>query len=270
MEQIFYGNVKSDYQTAKTRQIKLLFLSFLVGAVMFAGGMFATFGIKAAFEMMNEREVVNSENLKEVERKTPLIDLTKIDTDKDGLSDWFEMTYGLDRYNADTDFDGYKDGSELAYGYDPTGLGRYKAEIVIDKIGVKAPVVFAKSRKEADIQDAMAKGVAHYPGTSVPGAKGNIYITGHSSDFAWTKGEYKKVFRNIYKLENGDIVKININLKNGKVIEYRYKVYKKYVVPVDDKGVWFADRDGSILTLVTSWPLDTTRERMVVRGYLIE
>ncbi len=255
----------------KLSQIRVLILSFLVGLIMFAGGVFAVYGIKGMIEVIEEnRMIIDSEELSSIEKEEVVVDLSEVDTDGDFLSDLFEITYGLDRYSKDTDGDGYDDGEELAYGYDPSGSGRYNAEIFIEKINVRAPIVFPESRKEADIQKAMAKGVAHYPGTATPGSKGNIYITGHSSDFFWNEGDYKRVFRYIYKLDEGDIIVITLNLKNGKSIKYKYRVYQKFIAQVTSKEVWYADREGSILTLVTSWPLDTTRERMVVRAELIK
>lgn len=48
--------------------------------------------------------------------KTKLVDL---DTDKDGMNDLWEMSYGTDFRNADTDGDGIKDGAEIYSAHDP-------------------------------------------------------------------------------------------------------------------------------------------------------
>ena len=45
--------------------------------------------------------------------------LEQIDTDKDGLSDRFEIAFGTDIKQQDTDRDGYPDKKELIYGFDP-------------------------------------------------------------------------------------------------------------------------------------------------------
>lgn len=42
-----------------------------------------------------------------------------IDSDKDGLSDDFELKYKTDPMNADSDGDGYKDGVEVDFAYNP-------------------------------------------------------------------------------------------------------------------------------------------------------
>lgn len=42
------------------------------------------------------------------------------DTDEDGVPDWEEEIFGLDRKKRDTDGDGIEDGDELDFGFDPT------------------------------------------------------------------------------------------------------------------------------------------------------
>ncbi len=51
-------------------------------------------------------------------------DLSKIDTDGDGLSDQAEADYGTDPRRADTDGDGYRDKEEIENGYNPAGPGK--------------------------------------------------------------------------------------------------------------------------------------------------
>src|SRR3989344_5135737 len=38
--------------------------------------------------------------------------------------------------------------------------------IVIEKLGLKTPVIYVEETTEEDFQDAMTKGVGHYPGTA--------------------------------------------------------------------------------------------------------
>ena len=42
-----------------------------------------------------------------------------VDSDGDGLSDWYEAELGKNPYNPDTDGDGLSDGWEVAHGTDP-------------------------------------------------------------------------------------------------------------------------------------------------------
>jgi len=198
------------------------------------------------------------------------VDISHLDTDRDGIYDWQESFYGTNPYMADTDFDGYPDLDEIKFGFDPTGFGRPAMDIKIEKLSLEAPISFPVSINEADIQKAMAEGVAHYPGTAIPGEPGNIYLTGHSSDYAWNPGNFKYVFRKLNQLEAGDRVVITQTLNSGHKVKFEYQVYDKQVTAVDDPKLWQVDRGGSVITLVTSWPLDTTRERLMVRGILVE
>lgn len=53
--------------------------------------------------------------------------LSKIDTDNDGLSDYDEvMIWKTDPLKADSDNDSYQDGKEIRNGYDPLGPGKLK------------------------------------------------------------------------------------------------------------------------------------------------
>ena len=49
---------------------------------------------------------------------------TELDSDKDGLTDAEEDSYGTDPNEPDSDGDGYLDGNEVENGYDPKGPGR--------------------------------------------------------------------------------------------------------------------------------------------------
>ncbi len=51
-------------------------------------------------------------------------DLTKVDSDGDGLSDQEEITYSTNPKKADTDGDGFRDGDEVKNGYNPNGDGK--------------------------------------------------------------------------------------------------------------------------------------------------
>jgi hypothetical protein len=69
-----------------------------------------------------------------------------------------------------------------------------KNVLAIPSLGVSAPIQYIEHADDATMQDALAHGVVHYPGSSLPGQVGNMYIFGHSSDYAWAKGDFKHVF----------------------------------------------------------------------------
>jgi hypothetical protein len=73
-----------------------------------------------------------------VNEKGEIISSTFVDTDKDGLSDYDEVTiYKTNPQKDDTDGDGFKDGDEVKSGYNPNGSGKLgeikKVEIKIKK-----------------------------------------------------------------------------------------------------------------------------------------
>jgi len=130
--------------------------------------------------------------------------------------------------------------------------------IVIPKINVSAPIVFVDTRDEKTIEANLTKGVVHYQGTANPGQVGNSFITGHSSNFWWIKGNYNYVFVNLDKLAIGDQAVIYYNGK-----KFVYQVRGKKVVQPTDTSV-LAPTDTPTLTLMTCTPAGTNWRRLIV------
>lgn len=128
----------------------------------------------------------------------------------------------------------------------------------IPVIGVDTPISWRINNVPKDVASGLSKGVIQVNGTALPGEKGNIYITGHSSNFVWIRQQYNSIFSNISKLVVGDI----IYLKFGPDV-YVYKVFDQKVVGANDLSILNPTND-SRLTLATCWPLGTSLKRMVV------
>jgi len=135
--------------------------------------------------------------------------------------------------------------------------------IIIPQISVDAPVIYSQSSDNAALMEDLKKGVIHYPGTAYPGQKGNVFITGHSSYYWWSGGKYNRIFANLDKLENGDLVYL---YRNGE--EYIYQVYDSFVVKPQQVEI-LATTAEPTLTLMTCTPLGTNLRRLVVRAQLI-
>lgn len=136
-------------------------------------------------------------------------------------------------------------------------------QVIIPKINVQLPLVFDVSSTSEDIiQGALDKGVIHYPGTSLPGQKGNSAYFGHSSNNIFNRGQYKFAFVLLSRLVPGDIFYITFQ---GTV--YTYKVYDKRIVSPDETWV-LGDVQGklSTATLITCDPPGTTINRLAVWG----
>jgi LPXTG-site transpeptidase (sortase) family protein len=196
---------------------------------------------------------------------------SQADPDNDGLSNIAEYAHGTDPQNPDTDGDGYADLTEIKNGYDPAALGNTKPAVIIlsDKINLVAPVVWSKNEEESSLQEDLKRGVVHFPQTGIPGQAGNMIIAGHSSNYAWAKGDYNSIFRNLNKLETGDRIIVRVIQQNGKTFDYGYIISEKRVTAPDDEWIFENSEDTSQLTLSTCWPLGTDLSRLVIRAELI-
>ncbi|MDD3120133.1 MAG: class E sortase, partial [Candidatus Gracilibacteria bacterium] len=151
-------------------------------------------------------------------------------------------------------------------------IAPYENRVIIPKIGKNIPLVNVDIRRSLDkinIQDIFAeelkKGVIRYPGTGTPGDVGNVFIFGHSSNLPWIKGDYNDVFALLDNLENGDEIIAYYNQR-----KYVYVVKNKQVVKPGDVDVVNAEEGKKELSIVTCWPVGTTRKRLVVSTELKE
>ena len=135
------------------------------------------------------------------------------------------------------------------------------ASLSIPALGITVPIVWTTSVKNFD-RDLQA-GVVHYPGTAMPGEIGTSYISGHSSNFTWAKGDYNKIFEKLGNLKQYDSFSITANDESGKKIIFHYVVTGSSVFKADDQAQ-FANQGKSIVALSTCWPIGTTSKRLVV------
>ncbi|OGD61059.1 hypothetical protein A3A71_02360 [Candidatus Berkelbacteria bacterium RIFCSPLOWO2_01_FULL_50_28] len=137
---------------------------------------------------------------------------------------------------------------------------KYAPTIVIDKIKLKAPVVYGAPYSA--ILTSLQNGVAQYEGTALPNQRGNVVLLGHSSNFPWAKGKYNTIFALLDKLKPGD----NITLYYG-TERYRYTVRQVKVVAANDLSVLNITPRATV-TLISCYPVGTTWKRIVVTGAL--
>jgi len=131
-----------------------------------------------------------------------------------------------------------------------------RASLVIPKIGVDAPIAW--NVQEADLKDKLLESVAHSQGTALPGVRGNIFITGHSSYYAWVDSPYKDVFALLDKLSPGDKIYIKYDSK-----VFTYEVSGSKIVAANDSEV-MNQGENYILTLMTCVPIGTNLNRLIV------
>lgn len=144
--------------------------------------------------------------------------------------------------------------------------------VVIGKIGKNVPIVSMSEDKlisgdykglEKDIQSSLQEGIVHYPGTASPGEIGNVFLTGHSSNYAWAKGDYNDVLALANELVVGDRVTI---YWEGK--KYIYQVYDRMEVAPSETSVLKQSGNAypSIMTLMTCTPVGTALRRLIVHS----
>jgi LPXTG-site transpeptidase (sortase) family protein len=139
--------------------------------------------------------------------------------------------------------------------------------LIIETLGIKVPVVYTEESNEPAWQEALKRGVVHFAGTAKPGEYGNVYIFGHSSDYAWSGGDYKTVFALLPHIQNGS--EIIISDWAGNV--FKYKVKETKVVNPDDLSVLDQKNyEKKILTLQTSYPIGTALRRFIVMAEIEE
>ncbi|MEX1051814.1 MAG: class D sortase [Patescibacteria group bacterium] len=138
---------------------------------------------------------------------------------------------------------------------------QYKPELQIPKLGLTAPLL--TDIDPAVMVEYLKQGVTQYLDTAKPGQVGNSVIVGHSSDFPWSDGLYKNVFALLDKLVAGDQIIIPYGSQR-----YIYEVYESTVVRPTELSV-LRKTNEPILTLLTCYPVGSTRNRLIVRAKLI-
>lgn len=136
--------------------------------------------------------------------------------------------------------------------------------LFIPKIGVEAPIVYAASRNQDEVNNLLLQGVVHYDDTALPGEVGNVFITGHSSYYWWSEGKYNNVFSILDKMMVGDVIYLNYGYKR-----YAYQVFDVRVTSARDTTTLDQGND-SILTLMTCTPVGTNYKRLIVKAYQTE
>jgi LPXTG-site transpeptidase (sortase) family protein len=107
--------------------------------------------------------------------------------------------------------------------------------------------------------------LAHLPGSALPGEKGNIFVSGHSSLPQFFKqGNYKAIFSKLPDIKKGD----QINIEAG---GQKYVYVVKGIKIVDPQETWVInppDQNGRYLSLMTCVPPGLYLKRLIVLAEL--
>jgi len=145
-----------------------------------------------------------------------------------------------------------------------SGTGSVSLPVIDDNtlnlpvINVKAPISWEVPNNPTPVADGLSRGLIQIKGTALPGERGNVFITGHSSNYPWAKGSYNNIFALLNKVVVGDMVEVNYQN-----IQYLYKIKEIKVVEPTDTSV-MNSKNESILTLMTCTPVGTSLRRLIV------
>lgn len=107
--------------------------------------------------------------------------------------------------------------------------------------------------------------LGHLPGSSLPGEKGNMFITGHSSfPQLYRSDNYKAIFAHLPEIKKGDEIIIEAG---GQIFKYEVDGLKT-VDPKDISVINPPDKTGRFLTLMTCMPPGFTFKRLIVLAKL--
>lgn len=124
-------------------------------------------------------------------------------------------------------------------------------KLTIPRLKVRATIYKGVTNVQFD------RGVGFWPGTALPGTRGNVVIGGHRT-------AAKRPFYNIEKMKTGDLISVS---RPGR--SFTYKVTKVFIVRPTD--VWIVKPTStSTLTLFTCHPRGSTSKRYVVRATLVK
>jgi len=166
---------------------------------------------------------------------------------------------------------GREEGDLLSYL--PT-VGPPENRIIVPRLGLNIPLVtpsYSSLLKEdwegveTDIQEALKHGVVHYPGTARPGQAGNFFVTGHSSYYPWSDGNFKTVFSRLHELNVGDEYWVYYGGD-----KHRYIVQGKKEVKPSNVDVLDQPTNRRLSTLMTCTPVGTTLRRLIITAQEVD
>lgn len=127
----------------------------------------------------------------------------------------------------------------------------------IPKIKVEKVQVYVDSND-------LSNGLAHLPGSALPGEKGNVFISGHSA-LSRLFNLQNAVFANLTDFKKGDEIIVEAN-----GAKFRYQVTSLRVVDPSDISVINApDVQGRYISLMTCVPPGLNFKRLIVLGKMI-
>ena len=137
------------------------------------------------------------------------------------------------------------------------------ARLVVDSIGVNAPIVFGVQNNNDLIYKQLENGVVHYSATAKPGNTGTAIVLGHSSAYPWYKGDYGAVFALLSKLNVGD--RFYVQYSDGRTFIFEMESATIFNPFTDDQKIKDLEEvPGSNIILLSCYPVGTNYLRIAI------
>lgn len=143
-----------------------------------------------------------------------------------------------------------------------------RARLVIDSLGVDAPLVFNVSADNKQIYDNLENGIVHYSITPKPSQPGVSVVLGHSSAYPWYRGEYGSVFALLGRLKPGE--KFYVQYEDGRTFVFQMKqaiVFNPFAA--DTRLAELGNSDKPTIILISCYPVGTNYRRIAVQAELV-
>jgi sortase A len=145
-----------------------------------------------------------------------------------------------------------------------------KNEIIISSISVKAPVVETFGPYDSDYKEALNRGVVRFSDSAYPGEEGLSVLLGHSAPPGWPDIRYDRVFTEIEKLKEGDVIEICYNNKLYNYTVVNEEIGKKIYEVGEDVVSIFHEEKKKELVIMTCWPPGSTEGRIGIRAVIYD
>lgn len=141
---------------------------------------------------------------------------------------------------------------------------KFSGEAKIPSYLLTIPKIDVVDATVSTIDQDLSKNLVNYNPLQTPPDNGNTVIFGHSTlPYLYDPNDYKTVFANLYKLEEGDEIFTKVNN-----VSYRYQVFEIKVVEPNDTSVLAQQYNDSFLTLITCTPPGTVWKRLIIKARL--
>ncbi|MFA5743078.1 MAG: class E sortase [Candidatus Paceibacterota bacterium] len=133
--------------------------------------------------------------------------------------------------------------------------------LVIEKIGMEAPLVTSPSDSVEDVEASLKKGVMIYPNSSLPSEKGTTIILGHTAPVNWPRVNYYGIFNRLDEIQKGDQLLVYFQGR-----QYVYIVARQFLVNPGDQLVPSLTNYENVLFLSTCWPPNVGDHRIIIEA----